>query len=1017
MNETILNELRATVRGDVLFDDVSRALYATDASIYQIDPVGVVLPRDEADIAAVLHVARKHHVPIVPRGGGTSLAGQAIGPAIILDCSKYMNRLLEVNVEEGWAWVEPGMVLDHLNAALAPQGVKFAPDVSPANRATIGGMISTNAAGMYSIVYGKTIDHVLELKVMLTDGSVTTLDPLTDDELREKLTADSLEGRAYRTVRRLSREHAAEIAERYPKVLRRVGGYNLDAFVPNDERRTTNDERATDNPPSSMVVRPSSAFNLAKMIVGSEGTLAIILAAKLRLVPRPRHTGIGVLHFRSLDDALDAVMPCLACHPSALELIDDVLMDLTRKSLEYAPLLASFTSAHPHALLQAEFFGDTPEEVREKLNGLERHVRATGWHEPFTIALTAQEKSAILEVRKAAMPLLMSISPDRKPETFVEDTSVPPERLGEYIRRFREIVQAHGTQASFYGHASVGVIHARPLVNLHQAEGVTQMRQIAEEVRDLVIEFGGAFAGEHGDGIARSEFNRELFGPTLYSAFQEVKRTFDPHGLLNPNKVVDALPMDSHLRFGKEYHVAVPLETHFHFRDTGGFAGAVELCNGNGLCRKTSSGTMCPSYMVTRAEEHSTRGRANALRMVLSGALPPEELTSERMHEVLDLCIECKGCTAECPSRVNMTRIKSEWLSHYHDEHGTPLRARLFGNIRTINQLGSAIAPLANMAIRMPGVNVISEKLLGISRHRSLPQFASTPFHQWFEQHQLQIADCRLQIGNQSRPSSMTVVLFPDTFADYNDPHIAQAAVRVLEAAGYEVLLPRRPVCCGRPMLSKGLLREAKALAQQQMEWLAPYAEAGMPIVGLEPSCILTFRDEYPDLLDDPRAAVLARQSFLIDEFLAGEVREGRATLPFELNHEDTKARRNNSNNFVSSCLGGEKKKQFLLHGHCHQKALVGSGAALELLRMIPGADVREVDSGCCGMAGSFGYEAEHYEISQKIGERALLPAVRALPPEAQVVAMGTSCRQQIADFSGRRAKHLVEVLAEALES
>ena len=1030
MNETIFNELRETIRGDVQFDDVSRALYATDASIYQIAPVGVVLPKDENDIAAVLRVARKHGVPIVPRGGGTSLAGQAIGPAIILDCSKYMNRLLEVNAEEGWAWVQPGMVLDHLNAALAPHGLKFAPDVSPANRATIGGMISTNAAGMYSIVYGKTIDHVLELKVILSDGSVTTFGPLTDDELREKLTADSLEGRAYRTVRRLSREHAAEIAERYPKVLRRVGGYNLDAFsspqsavrspqsaVRSPQSRDSGGRQlATDDWQLATGVQP---FNLAKLIVGSEGTLAVILAAKLRLVPRPRHTAIGVLHFRSLDDALDAVMPCLECQPAALELIDDVLMDLTRKSLEYAPLLASFVQGEPQALLQVEFFGDTAEEVRAKLDALERHTRATGWREPFTVALTAQEKRAILEVRKAAMPLLMSISPDRKPETFVEDTSVPPERLGEYIRRFREIVHAHGTQASFYGHASVGVIHARPLVNLQQAEGVAQMRRISEEIKDLVIEFGGAVSGEHGDGIARSEFNRELFGPTLYGAFQEIKRAFDPHGLLNPNKVVDALPMDSHLRYGKDHHVTVPLETHFHFRDTGGFAGAVELCNGNGLCRKTSSGTMCPSYMVTRDEEHSTRGRANALRMALSGALPPEELTGERMREVLDLCIECKGCTAECPSRVNMTRIKSEWLAHYHDEHGTPLRARLFGHIRTINQIGSALAPLSNWALHMLGVNLLNEKLFGISRHRSLPKFAREPFHEWFEQNSRDktrredSSTCHLV----TLSSAQTVVLFPDTFADYNEPHIAQAAVRVLEAAGYEVMLPRRPVCCGRPMLSKGLLREAKALAQQQMEWLAPYAEAGMPIIGLEPSCILTFRDEYSDLLDDPRAAVLARKSFLIDEFLTRELREGRATLPFCMNHEDTKARRGENNNLASLRLGGEKKKQFLLHGHCHQKALVGSGAALELLRMIPGADAREVDSGCCGMAGSFGYEAEHYEISRKIGERALLPAVRALPPEAEIVAMGTSCRQQIADFTGRRAKHLVEVLAEALEA
>jgi Fe-S oxidoreductase/FAD/FMN-containing dehydrogenase len=889
-----------------------------------------------------------------------------------------MNRLLEVHPKQQWAWVEPGIVLETLNAQLAEHNLKFAPDVSPANRATVGGMIANNSSGMYSVVYGKTLDHVLELKVMLADGSIANCTPLDAASLREKLTSDSLEGRAYRTVSRLAREHADEIDKRFPKVLRRVGGYNLDCFVPQMIAGADSD-----------LNRP---FNMAQMIVGSEGTLAIILAAKIRLVVRPKQTAIGILAFTSLEQALDAVMPCLECAPSAVELMDDILLDLTRKSAVYGQYLASFVQGKPAALLQVEFFGETVAEVAAQLDRLERHLRET--HEldfTFTKALSAAEKKAVLEVRKAGLPLLQSLSADLKPETFVEDSAVAPAKLGAYIRRFRDICHAQGVRVAFYGHASVGLMHARPLINLKDPQDLRKMRVIAESIRDLVLEFGGALSGEHGDGMLRAEFNRTMFGDTLYEAFREIKHTFDPHRLLNPGKITDSPPMDTNLRYGTDYRVTIPLQTNFRFSDTGGMAGAVELCNGNGLCRKPSSGTMCPSYMVTRDEEHSTRGRANALRMVFSGALPAAALTDKRMYEVMELCLECKGCTNECPSRVNMTRIKSEWLSQYHTANGTPLRSRLFGNIRLLNQLGSAIAPLANAALRLPFVPALQQKLLGISRHRGLPAFAREPFHRWFTQRSTPI--------RQQDDTRRSVVLFPDTFADYNEPEIARAAVKVLEAAGYHVILPTKRVCCGRPMISKGLLTEAKSLLHAQLDALGPYAAAGIPIIGLEPSCILTFRDELPDLIDDPRTKILAAHTFLFDEFLAKELRAGTATLSFR----------------VADQRSSSRSAQYLLHGHCHQKALIGSGSALELLRRIPNAKVQEVDSGCCGMAGSFGYEAEHYAISQAIGERALFPAVRSLDPQAQVVAMGTSCRQQISDSTGRQARHLAEILADAL--
>lgn len=952
-------QLASQLRGELRTDALAQAMYATDASIYQIPPLGVVLPRDEGDVYTTLQYVRQHGLALTPRGGATSLAGQTIGPGLQLDFARYMQRLLELNIEQRWAWVEPGIVLDRLNTLLAPQGLLFAPDVSTSSRATLGGMIANNSSGMYSLVYGKTIDHVLELRVMLSDGSIVELAPLSAAVLHTKLQLDSLEGRAYRTVHRLGRELADEITARYPKVLRRVSGYNLDCYVPGAQ---------------------PDGFNLSQMIVGSEGTLAIILAAKVRLTPRPAHAAIVTLEFASLDDALDAVLPCLEVKPSAVELMDDILLGLARRSHSHSHYLDLFLQGQPAAMLQVEFFADSTEALEERIAALDAHIRHSCRATAITPARSPAQRNAILQVRKAGMPLLQSISPDRKPETFVEDAAVPPERLGSYIRAFRDICRAHNLDVAFYGHASVGVMHPRPLLNLKNPEDVKTMRAVAQEVRDLVIEHGGALSGEHGDGILRSEFNRDLFGDRLMAAFAEIKRSFDPHAVLNPGKIVDAPPMDTHLRY--DTRRPITLSTHFRFADTDGMLGATELCNGNGLCRKGGGGTMCPSYMVSTDEQHSTRGRANALRMVLTGAVPPEQLTGPSMKAALDLCVECKGCSGECPTGVNMTRLKSEWLAHYYADHGAPMRSRLFGHVRRIAEIGSTLAPFSNIILGLPGAGHMAEKLLGISHTRRFPAFAAQSFHRWFED--------RSHSSTTPPLHRSTVVLFPDTFCDYHDPHIGRAAVHVLEAAGYRVILPEKRVCCGRPLISKGFLPELKQLAQQQLDALMPYVEAGLPIIGLEPSCILSFRDEYRDLLDDARSEQLASASFLIDEFLVRE----QLQLPF---------------------VQSSQPLMILLHGHCHQKAIIGTQAALQLLRGIPGALVREVDSGCCGMAGSFGYEVEHVDVSQRMAERALLPAIRNLPEHAQVVAMGTSCRQQIADLSGRHAQHLVEVLAAQL--
>jgi FAD/FMN-containing dehydrogenase/Fe-S oxidoreductase len=953
--DAVIRELQKHVAGEVRFDAMTKVLYSTDASIYEIEPLGVVIPRHKDDVIATIQIAGRHGVPVLPRGGGTSLAGQSCGRAVHLDMSKHLTRVLEVNHEERWARIEPGVVLDELNAHLRPSGLMFAPDVSTSNRANVGGMIGNNSAGARSILYGKTIDHVLELAVILSSGEEIRARALTAGELAAKLEGGGLEAQVIRVLRDLAERHRDEIQARYPKIMRRVGGYNLDEFVTG---------------------RP---FNLAKILVGSEGTLAATVEAKVNLVPRPKMTALVVAHFRTLLEAMEATTAILACDPSAIELVDKTILDLTKSSLEYSRRM-TFVEGDPAALLLVEFYGASPEELRGKVEALEARLRRLGLTTPIVRALEAEAQQNIWRVRKAGLGLLLGMKGDKKPIAFVEDTAVPPERLAEYVRRFDAIVRAHDTTAAYYAHASVGCLHIRPIIDLKQEPEVEKMRSIAEQISDLVLEFGGAMSAEHGDGLARSCWNEKMFGPTLYKAFQEVKGAFDPHGMMNPGKIVNAPPMTENLRYGPHYR-ARQVRTYFSFGREGGFDRAVELCNGAGVCKKKLEGTMCPSYMVTREEEHSTRGRANALRAALSGHLPAEALTSHRMYEVLDLCLECKGCKAECPSNVDMAKLKYEFLAHYYAAHGTPLRARLFGHIAALSRLGCALAPVSNWMLASAPARFALERLVGVDRRRRLPPFARPTFAQWFA----------ARNGAAPKGERKEVVLFNDTFMTYNYPEIGRAAVALLEAAGFTVLLAEKR-CCGRPMISKGMVEQARANARYNLEQLSPYAEAGVPIVGCEPSCLLTFRDEYPDLLEDPRAERLARHVFLIEEFLLGLHERGELPLTFR-----------------------PTAREILFHGHCHQKALVGSAPSLKVLRLLPGARVTEVDSGCCGMAGSFGYEREHYDISQAIGARRLFPAVQAAGPETEIVAAGISCRQQIAHASGRRARHLVEVLAAAL--
>ena len=709
-------------------------------------------------------------------------------------------------------------------------------------------------------------------------------------------------------------------------------------------------------------------------------TLATTLEAKINLVPRPapNQLAVMVVHFRDMFEALASAQEILTTGPSSVELVDKYVLDLTRASLEYARQL-TFVQGRPGALLLVEYQGESRADLVDKLDRLERQLRRQRIGTAYTRAVEPAEQQKIWKVRKVGMALLLGMPGDGKPVAGVEDTAVAPEKLAEYIRRLDEVIQRHGAQAAYYGHASVGCLHVRPIIDLKQDAEVGKLRAIAENVVDLVLEYGGAMSAEHGDGLARSCWNERMFGPTLYQAFREIKRAFDPQGIMNPGKIVDAPPMTANLRFGGTYKVR-PLKTFLSFKREGGFDRAIEQCSGAAVCKKKLEGTMCPSYMVTREEEHSTRGRANALRAAINGHLPADALTSPRLYEVLDLCLECKACKAECPSNVDMAKLKYEFLAQYYARNGTPLRARLFGHVETLNKLGCALAPLSNWLVGSAPSRWLMGRL-GLHPNRTLPPFARPTFPAWFA------------ARSRNRPTAPRgrVVLFDDTYMRYNYPEIGRAAVKVLEAAGFEPILVERR-CCGRPLISKGLIERARANAAFNVTALSRYVDDGIPIVGCEPSCVLTFRDEYPSLLDDPRAERLARHVLMIEEFLVGLGDKGELALPL---------------------TGGPAS--VLLHGHCHQKALIGSAPSLQVLRMIPGAAVEEVDSGCCGMAGSFGYEKEHYDLSIAIGERRLFPAVRTKGEGCEIVAAGVSCRQQIAHGTGRRARHLVEVLADAL--
>ena len=941
--------LEREVDGEVLFDAASRGRYATDASIYQVVPVGVVVPRNVEAAIAAMQIAVEEGVAILPRGAGTSQCGQTVGEALVVDDSKFLDRTLEVDAPARRAVVEPGKVLDTLNAELRPLGLWYPIDVSTSAQATLGGMAGNNSCGSRSLAYGNMVDRVAAIDAWLPSGVRGRFGAdaaMSDPRIRE------LAARA----RALFEREREEIAARYPKVARNVAGYNLNRLAP-------------------------EVFNLARLLVGSEGTLAWFEKIHVELAELPRHKALGVAHFPRFHDAMDATQHIVKLGPSAVELVDRTMLDLALSNAAFAPVIRKFVKGEPEAILLVEFAGAERDAQAEGVKRLRELMGDLGFGHAVVEILDAGGQKSLWDVRKAGLNIMMSMKGDGKPVSFIEDCAVPLENLAQYTAELTEVFRKHGTQGTWYAHASVGCLHVRPILNM-KGDGAMRMRAIAEEAADLVRRYKGAYSGEHGDGLVRSEWIAPFFGPRLTAALAEIKSWFDPKGLMNPGKIVNPPRQDdrSLFRYGPGYRQPSPA-TVLDWTAWGGFAGAVEMCNNNGHCRKFDAGTMCPSFRATGNERDLTRGRANTLRLALSNQLGGDDAAEEAVRDALDLCVSCKGCKRECPTGVDMARMKIEFLYHYKRRHGYTLRDKLVAHMPRYASWAARLQPLASIALFLPGAGAVVEAL-GFDRRRPLPVWRRA----WTLRRE------RREKTQGRRP----IVLFADTFNNWLEPGNLEAAARVLEATGHEVAAPLggdgRPLCCGRTYLAAGMVGEARAQARRTMQALRPYLEAGTPIVGLEPSCIFTFRDEYLAMFPGDRDAELLARAQLADEYLAAEMRGGRIAAPWR------KA----------------APSSIRVHGHCHQKAFGTFDATLELLRTIPGADVAAIESSCCGMAGAFGHEKGHYDISMKMAEAALLPAVRAAGA-ATIVAAGTSCRRQIADGAGREAQHPIAVLAEAL--
>jgi FAD/FMN-containing dehydrogenase/Fe-S oxidoreductase len=946
---TLVDELK-NIKGDVLSDAYSLGMYSTDASFYQIKPLIVVLPLDEADVKTAVEVARTRKLKILPRGAGTSLAGQTVGEAIVIDFSKYMNKILEFNEKERWVKVQPGLVCDELNKEMAKYGLQFAPDPATSSRANVGGMVGNNSSGTKSILYGKTVDHILEANVLLADGTQLLLKELPEQEFNQKAQQQDREGEIYKGVKDIIEKNHEEIRQRFPKVMRRVGGYNLDEFVYTDR------------------------WNLAKLITGSEGTLAVSLDLKVNLEPLPKFKSVVVVHFADLQEAIRAVEPMLPYTPSAVEILDRTVLKLSAENLT-TKHLCHFIEGDPAAILIVEFYGDTYDSVIQRPEEMIRTLKSKQLGYSYPLFPSGKEYDDVWALRKKGFGLMLGLKGDKKALSFIEDSAIPTAVLPEYIDQVLKICAKHNTEVAMYAHASVGVIHVQPLLDLRQEQDIKSLKNITDETFELVVKYGGSWSGEHGDGLVRSAYNERFFGPKLYQSFRDLKKLFDPQNIMNPGKIVDALTIEHNLRYGTGYRDQ-EVKTTFQYRAENSFREHVHMCTSVGECRKMLGGTMCPSFKVTRDEEHSTRGRANALRLAMSGQLDKQGLTSKRLHEVMDLCLSCKACKSECPSNVDMAKMKADVAQMYYDEHGTTLRDRLIrDSSKAASRLAGSWSGVINFIQHTTLFRYAMEKLAGFDRRRVLPEYASEPFYKWFKK------------NNSYKNAGRRVVLFADTYLNFHEPNIGVSALQLLNACGYEVILANVG-CCQRPKISHGFLKEAKAEGTKTIAALQKYIEQGLTIVVCEPSCASALNDDLPDLIDDEAMGMkLKEKVMMIDKFLQHEISEGRLNTTLE------------------STAGN-----ILIHGHCHQKALYGTQAMKTPL----GNDnqtVAEIPSGCCGMAGSFGYEAEHYELSRKIGDSILFPAARSMKPGTTLVANGFSCRHQITHFTGIKPKHWVEVV------
>lgn len=966
------------VEGEVLFDAFSRGRYSTDASHYQIEPVGVVVPKHADDVAAVMEIAREEGLPVLPRGGGTSQCGQTVGEAIVLDVSKHMNTVLDFDPVRRTCRVEPGIVLDNLNAWLKSAGLWFPVDVSTSSRATIGGMTGNNSCGSRSLRYGTMRDNVRAVDAILANGDAMRFGEVSDNramaglsETQRQLVLDMLD---------LGRREQEEVERAFPDLMRRVGGYNVDALMPQGPRRGGWDNHTVhDTAPHP---------NLAHLLVGSEGTLAFSTGVDLDLQPLPAHKTLGICHFPTFYQAMDATQHIVGLKPVAVELVDRTMIELARAIPMFRGTVDQFVQGEPDALLLVEFAEPDQDENLRRLARLSELMGDLGFPGGVVEAIDPAFQKAVWEVRKSGLNIMMSMKGDGKPISFIEDCAVRLEDLAEYTDRLTQVFHKHGTEGTWYAHASVGCLHVRPVLNLKSEVGARQLRAIAEEAFEMVREYKGSHSGEHGDGLVRSEFHEAMFGPRMVGTFKEVKRAFDPDGMLNPGKIVDAPKMDdrSLFRFKPGYE-RLPIEPALDWSEWGGFAAAAEMCNNNGACRKADPGVMCPSFRITGDERHLTRGRANTLRLALSGQLGADALVADEMAETMKLCVGCKGCKRECPTGVDMAKMKVEFLHHYNKRHGLSWRDRLVAYLPRYAPIASKLAPLANLRDTLPGLASLSERLLGFSAARSLPKWRRDAFRAADE-----------GVDPASCAAGSAVLLLADTFNAHFEPENLRAAKTVLEAAGYRVVIARaadggRPLCCGRTYLAAGLVDEAREEARRMLDAVLPFVRSGIPVVGLEPSCLYTLRDEFRSLLPGEEADALAEQALLFEEFLARELAAGTLRLD----------------------LAPIAQSRALLHGHCHQKAFAGMGAVESVLRHVPGLKVETIESSCCGMAGAFGYQAETYDESMKMAELSLLPKVREAGADTVVVADGTSCRHQIKDGAEREAIHVARLLERAL--